>query len=298
MHQYERLLIESGQGPVSCFRSRCVQPIGLLAGHHWVVLGGKHRLVAHLCQGPTSRVAVAVARSSIEGLHRPEDRERDQSRQEAHGTARDSVLIRHPSSQTGKILTRFPRSNPKPLARCESCFYRGRNEHRQGRVLVVGCCEDGKVGSVEAGEFEGGSAGEVRGVYELPVGKRGIELRCVVDGVAVIDAVGHSDGERPYFHDGCLDLRSGVAGVEKDQQRRGVRGSNSMGEGFGGHDDAFVVFIDLVFENDEVFVAVAEKWTMWGRTRVMPSRRSVVVVAGRTSSSIWSHDAGPIQRPP
>jgi hypothetical protein len=35
----------------------------------------------------------------------------------------------------------------------------------------------------------------VRGLDRLAVGDRGVELGCVVDRVAVIDAVGHADSE-------------------------------------------------------------------------------------------------------
>jgi hypothetical protein len=126
----------------------------------------------------------------------------------------------------------------------------------------------------------------VRGLDRLAVGDRGIELGCVVDRVAVIDAVGHPDREWRDLGNQVIDLRSGFAGVQEHQQRRVISRFYSLRERASGHNHALVRLVLIVLKDDECFVAVTRKCTTWGRNFVIPSSKSAVVAAGRTSKSI------------
>lgn len=96
----------------------------------------------------------------------------------------------------------------------------GLDQDRGSGVDIGGCGEGRELGTVEAGHLQRGLSGQMRRAHRLPVRDGGVELGGLVDGVAVVDAVGHADGERHDLCDELIDLRGGFAGVEQHEQRR------------------------------------------------------------------------------
>ena len=77
-----------------------------------------------------------------------------------------------------------------------------------------------------------------------------------------------------------------MTGVKENEKGWGVGGPHRGGESLGSDDCAFMGLILFLLKTMSCSLLCPEKWTTWGRNLVMPSRRSLVVAAGRTSSSM------------
>jgi hypothetical protein len=98
----------------------------------------------------------------------------------------------------------------------------------------------------------------------LTVGNCRIELGSVRDGVDIGDLISPAYRKWEHLRHQFVDLSGRFARVEKDHERRVIRGDHCVRECFGRDDDTVMRLVLLVLEDNQVVVTMSEKCTTCG----------------------------------